>query len=189
SSAIDNALNEFLTTGKINFANFAKSIILDIAKIEAKALLAKASQNSGGFGGIVSSVLGMLGMGGGGFSSGDFANLAASHIDSAKGNVFSGSPSLHQYANTVQTSPVTFSFDKLHKFARGGVFAEAGPEAVMPLSRDSAGRLGVKAQGGGRTYNITVNVNGNNNAQDVRRAAGQGAREAASFISAAHRYV
>jgi hypothetical protein len=69
----------------------------------------------------------------------------------------------------------------------GGVFAEAGPEAVMPLS--SAGRLGVKAQGGGRTYNITVNVNGNNNAQDVRRAAGQGAREAASFISAAHRYV
>jgi phage-related minor tail protein len=126
----------------------------------------------------------------GGFSAADFANLAASHIDSAKGNVFSGSPSLHQYANTIQTTPVTFSFDKLHKFARGGVFAEAGPEAVMPLSRDSAGRLGVKAQGGGgRTYNITVNVNGNNNAQDVRRAAGQGAREAASFISAAHRYV
>ena len=190
SSAIDNALNEFLTTGKINFANFAKSIILDIAKIEAKALLAKASQNSGGFGGIVSSVLGMLGMGGGGFSSGDFANLAASHIDSAKGNVFSDSPSLHQYVNTVQTSPVEFSFGKLHKFARGGIFAEEAPEAVMPLSRDSAGRLGVKAQGGGgRTYNITVNVNGNNNAQDVRRAAGQGAREAASFISAAHRYV
>jgi len=190
SSAIDNALNEFLTTGKINFANFAKSIILDIAKIEAKAMLAKVSQNSGGFGGIVSSVLGMLGMGGGGFSSGDFANLAASHIDSAKGNVFSDSPSLHQYVNTVQTSPVEFSFGKLHKFARGGIFAEEAPEAVMPLSRDSAGRLGVKAQGGGgRTYNITVNVNGNNNAQDVRRAAGQGAREAASFISAAHRYV
>ena len=109
---------------------------------------------------------------------------------SARGNVFSDSPSLHQYVNTVQTSPVEFSFGKLHKFARGGIFAEEAPEAVMPLSRDSAGRLGVKAQGGGgRTYNITVNVNGNNNAQDVRRAAGQGAREAASFISAAHRYV
>ena len=189
SSAIDKALTDFLTTGKVNFAEFAKSIILEIAKIEAKALWADATKGSGGFGGIVKGILGMLGMGGGGFSSGDFANLAASHIDSAKGNVFSGSPSLHQYANTVQTSPVTFSFDKLHKFARGGVFAEAGPEAVMPLSRDSAGRLGVKAQGGGRTYNITVNVNGNNNAQDVRRAAGQGAREAASFISAAHRYV
>jgi TP901 family phage tail tape measure protein/lambda family phage tail tape measure protein len=195
SSAIDKALTDFLTTGKVNFAQFAKSIILGIAEIEAKALWAEATKGKG-FGGIVQSILGMLGMGGSsGISGGTIPGVMTNGIpsmigtSSARGNVFSGSPSLHQYANTVQTSPVTFSFDKLHKFARGGVFAEAGPEAVMPLSRDSAGRLGVKAQGGGRTYNITVNVNGNNNAQDVRRAAGQGAREAASFISAAHRYV
>jgi TP901 family phage tail tape measure protein/lambda family phage tail tape measure protein len=195
SSAIDKALTDFLTTGKVNFAQFAKSIILGIAEIEAKALLAEATKGKG-FGGIVQSILGMLGMGGSsGISGGTIPGVMTNGIpsmigtSSARGNVFSGSPSLHQYANTVQTSPVTFSFDKLHKFARGGVFAEAGPEAVMPLTRDSAGRLGVKAQGGGRTYNITVNVNGNNNAQDVRRAAGQGAREAASFISAAHRYV
>jgi lambda family phage tail tape measure protein len=142
----------------------------------------------GGFGGIVNGILGMFGGGGGGFSSGDFANLAASFIDSAKGNVFSGSPSLHAYANTVQTSPKTFAFQNLHGFAKGGIFAEAGPEAVMPLKRDSYGRLGVQAEGGdGKVINITVNVNGTN-APDVRRAAGQGAREALSALNGARRY-
>ena len=112
---------------------------------------------------------------------------------SANGNVFSGAPSLHQYANTVQTSPKVFAFDRLHKYANGGVFAEAGPEAVMPLARDSQGRLGVRAQNGGEnagnhtTNNIAVYVNGTN-APDVRRAAGQGAREALSAINGAGRY-
>jgi phage-related minor tail protein len=69
----------------------------------------------------------------------------------ANGGVFQ-SPSLHAYANTVQTSP------KLFTFAQGGVFAEAGPEAVMPLTRDANGRLGVEATGAsGDTY-ITYNV-------------------------------
>ena len=194
SSAIEGALDEFLTTGKLNFAKFAQSVILDIAKIEAKALAAKAMSSigggEGGFGGIVNGILGMFGGGGGGFSSGDFANLAASFIDSAKGNVFSGSPSLHAYANTVQTSPKTFAFQNLHGFAKGGIFAEAGPEAVMPLKRDSYGRLGVQAEGGdGKVINITVNINGNNNnPQDVRRAAGQGAREAMALLNSARRY-
>jgi lambda family phage tail tape measure protein len=191
TGAMESALDQFLTTGKLNFADFAKSVILNIAKIEAKALVAKAAGavggSGGGFGGIVGSILGMFG-GGGGFSAGDFANLAASHIDFAKGGVFSDSPSLHAYANTVQTSPKTFAYGNVHKFAKGGVFAEAGPEAVMPLARDTAGRLGVKSQGGsGRPISITVHVNGTN-APDVRRAAGQGAREALSALNGARRY-
>jgi lambda family phage tail tape measure protein len=72
SSAIDKALTDFLTTGKVNFAQFAKSIILGIAEIEAKALLAEATKGKG-FGGIVQSILGMLGMGGSyGISGGDY---------------------------------------------------------------------------------------------------------------------
>ena len=192
STAMDRALDEFLSTGKLNFADFAKSVILEIAKIEAKALAAKATAGTGGFGGIISSILGMFGGGGGGFSASDFANLAGSFIDSAKGNVFSGSPSLHQYANTVQSTPKTFAFQNLHGFAKGGVFAEAGPEAVMPLARDNMGRLGVRAQtgggDGGNVFNITVNVNGNANAQDVRRSAGQGTREALAAFNTARRY-
>lgn len=113
TSSMESLLDNFLTTGKLNFADFAKSVILSIAKIEAKAALAQGlkavgGNGGGGFGGIISGILGAItGGGGGGFSAADFANLAASHIDSAKGNVFSGSPSLHAYANTVQTSPKT----------------------------------------------------------------------------------
>jgi phage-related minor tail protein len=50
--------------------------------------------------------------------------------------------------NTVQTTP------KLFTFAQGGVFAEAGPEAIMPLERNEQGELGVKAS----ASNVTVNV-------------------------------
>lgn len=64
-------------------------------------------------------------------------------LGNANGGVYA-SPSLHQYANGVYDRPQTFAF------ARGGVFAEAGPEAIMPLSRDSSGRLGVAAQGGAK---------------------------------------
>ena len=72
----------------------------------------------------------------------EISNLAASHIDSAKGNVFSDSPSLHQYVNTVQTSPVEFSFgENSISCPWPGIFAEEAPEAVMPPSRDSAGRF------------------------------------------------
>jgi TP901 family phage tail tape measure protein/lambda family phage tail tape measure protein len=194
TNGMESLIDNFLTTGKLGFADFAKSVILSIAKIEARAALSQGlkavgGNGGGGFGGIISGILGAItGGGGGGFSSGDFANLASSFIDSAKGNVFSGSPSLHAYANTVQTSPKTFAFQNLHGFARGGVFAEAGPEAVMPLSRDSRGRLGVKASSEGGPINITVHVNGNSNAPDVRRAAGQGAREALAAFNGARRY-
>ena len=35
---------------------------------------------------------------------------------------------------------------------------EAGPEAVMPLSRGADGRLGVAAGGGARPASVTVNI-------------------------------
>jgi len=100
----------------------------------------------------------------------------------ADGGVYR-SPGLSQYSGQVVSSP------RLFAFANGtGLMGEAGPEAVMPLSRDSAGRLGVKASSEGRSINITVHVNGNSNAPDVRRAAGQGAREALNAFNGARRY-
>lgn len=197
SSAMETALDTFLTTGKLDFAAFAKSIILDIAKIEAKALIAKnlpqgGSGGGGGFGGILGAIMGMFGGGGGGGGATNFLSplsVAGVALRSANGNVFSGSPSLHQYANTVQTTPQSFAYQNLHGFAKGGVFAEAGPEAVMPLTRDHQGRLGVKAQNDSSgPVSIVVHVNGNSNAPDVRRAAGQGAREALNAFNGARRY-
>jgi TP901 family phage tail tape measure protein/lambda family phage tail tape measure protein len=161
ASAMEDALGTFVTTGKLNFASFAKSLIADIAKIEARALMSKLLSSGGGSSsfikGAIGLVAGMFGGGGSvastavstvpGFSAGTLGNGIT--LRSANGNVFSGSPSLHAYANTVQTSPKTFAYQNLHGFAKGGVFAEAGPEAVMPLTRDSRGRLGVRSQGGG----------------------------------------
>ena len=67
----------------------------------------------------------------------------------ALGDVYT-SPSLHQYANGVYSNPQLFTF------AKGGVFAEAGPEAIMPLARDSTGKLGVSAKA---TGNIDIQIN------------------------------
>jgi len=40
-----------------------------------------------------------------------------------------------------------------------GLMGEAGPEAIMPLGRDSQGRLGVRASGGGGGAVINQNIN------------------------------
>lgn len=39
-----------------------------------------------------------------------------------------------------------------------GLAGEAGPEAIMPLTRGSDGRLGIAASGGGSPANVTVNI-------------------------------
>ncbi|MFD1912132.1 phage tail tape measure protein [Halodurantibacterium flavum] len=39
-----------------------------------------------------------------------------------------------------------------------GLMGEAGPEAIMPLTRGADGKLGVQAQGGGRPVNVVMNI-------------------------------
>lgn len=62
------------------------------------------------------------------------------------------------FSNSIVKSPTLF------KFADGGtmntgLMGEAGPEAIMPLTRGPGGRLGVDASGsGGGDVNVTVNV-------------------------------
>ena len=97
---------------------------------------------------------------GGSTPGGSYANAAAGLTFNAKGGVYD-SPGLSKYVNGVYDSPQYFTFQGASKFAKGGVFAEAGAEAIMPLTRDSAGRLGVRAQGSGGmapVINTTVNV-------------------------------
>lgn len=189
------ALMSFITTGKANFADMAKAFIADMARIELKVLLfGKGSGGESGgdgvLGGLAKKVLGWLGGGSSVGTSGTTNSFMTNGValKSANGNVFSGAPSLHRYANTVQDRPTPFAFGTLHRFAQGGVFAEAGPEAVMPLTRDARGRLGVRSEGGS-AVNITVNVSGaGGNLGEVRRAAGQGAREALTALDRARRY-
>ncbi|MGB0960585.1 MAG: phage tail tape measure protein, partial [Halocynthiibacter sp.] len=81
----------------------------------------------------------------------------------------------------------SFAQGRVMPFAKGGVVAqpttfpmrggtglmgEAGPEAIMPLSRGADGRLGIAASGGGQPMNVVMNIS-TPNAESFRRSQGQ----------------
>lgn len=68
-------------------------------------------------------------------------NAVANFTFNAKGNVYD-SPSLSAYSNGVFQTPQLFAFAK-----GAGIFGEAGPEAIMPLTRAPNGDLAVRAVG------------------------------------------
>ncbi|MFZ5371080.1 phage tail tape measure protein [Enterobacter asburiae] len=92
-------------------------------------------------------------------------NAGANFTFNAKGNVYD-SPSLSAYSNGVFQTPQLFAFAK-----GAGVFAEAGPEAIMPLTRAADGSLGVRAVGGGGGQSVSsapqvyITIDGNGNTQ------------------------
>ena len=116
----------------------------------------------------------------GGLGTGWLASLGKLFAN-ADGGVYN-SASLAQYSGQVVSKPTLFAF------ARGaGVMGEAGPEAILPLARDSGGKLGVRASGGvGHTFNFTLN--GITNEADGRRAAGQISRRILGGLAGAQRY-
>ncbi|MBI2720358.1 MAG: phage tail tape measure protein [Rhizobiales bacterium] len=77
--------------------------------------------------------------------------LLGGGIASARGNVFSGGRLVPFASGGIVNSPTLFPL-------RGGagLMGEAGPEAIVPLTRGRDGRLGVRSNGGG--INVTVNI-------------------------------
>lgn len=151
-SGLSDMLTSLVTTGTASLKEFTKSMLKMIAEVTNRLLVAYAVQAAMGW------ISG--GIGGGSTPGGSYANAAAGITFNAKGGVYD-SPGLGKYVNGVYDTPQYFTFQGASKFAKGGVFAEAGAEAIMPLTRDSAGRLGVRAQGGGGMapiINTTVNV-------------------------------
>jgi lambda family phage tail tape measure protein len=61
------------------------------------------------------------------------------------------------FTNSIVSSPTLFKFANGGAL-RDGVMGEAGPEAIMPLTRGPGGRLGVDASGSEGGVNVTVNV-------------------------------
>ncbi|EPR7019169.1 phage tail tape measure protein [Enterobacter hormaechei] len=149
-TGLSNMLTELMTTGTASVKEFGKSMLKMILEITNQLIVAYTVQAAMGW---IS--------GGSGSSAGAGQSFAVpSFTPNAKGGVYD-SPGLSKYVNGVYDSPQYFTFQGASKFAKGGVFAEAGAEAIMPLTRDSAGRLGVRAQGGGGmapVINTTVNV-------------------------------
>lgn len=94
-----------------------------------------ASGGGGGGGGFLSSLFGgLFGGGKGAFPTAPGAGLFAN------GGAFPNG--INGFSNQVVSKPTMFAF------ADGaGLMGEAGPEAIMPLSRDGSGRLGVAVNG------------------------------------------
>lgn len=137
------ALLEFCQTGKFNL----KSFVTDALKI-VDQLLVKLT--------MMSAVDAFTGKGnGGGFLDGIMSGISGA-FKFAKGGVFQD-PSLHSYVNGVYDTPQPFSFQNRSMFAKGGVFGEAGPEAIMPLTRDANGQLGIKATGSTGGGGVVIN--------------------------------
>jgi len=157
-TGLSDMLTELMTTGKASIKEFGKSMLKMILDVTNRLMVAYAVQAAMGW------ISG--GSGGGATPGGAYANAAAGVTFNAKGGVYE-SPGLSKYVNGVYDTPQYFTFQGASKFAKGGVFAEAGAEAIMPLTRDSAGRLGVRAQGGGGAQpqvNIDILVDNKGNA-------------------------
>lgn len=155
-TGLSDMLTELMTTGKASIKEFGKSMLKMILDVTNRLMVAYAVQ----------AAMGWISGGSGASAGGGQSFAVPSFTPNAKGGVYE-SPGLSKYVNGVYDSPQYFTFQGASKFAKGGVFAEAGEEAIMPLTRDSAGRLGVRAQGGGGAQpqvNIDIYVDNKGNA-------------------------
>ena len=98
------------------------------------------------------------------------AKSMASNITSlfgfAKGGAFSGGNIVPFAQGGVVNSPTLFPMSG----RKTGLMGEAGPEAIMPLTRGSDGKLGVKAEGvggGDVVINFNVSANGDESVKQI----------------------
>lgn len=147
---VGDAFANFVTTGKLEFKDLTNSIIADLARIMTRNWTAQIFNGIGGSG-LFSSVVSGIG----------------SLFGFADGAAFA--TGLEPYVNGVYDRPTYFTMGAPMRFASGGVFGEAGPEAIMPLTRLPGGKLGVESTGG--AGNVQVNIyNGSNEKATVRQS-------------------
>lgn len=116
------AFVDFAITGKSSFKDMTKSIMADMAQMAIEKTIAKP-------------ITGAL--------SNAMSGLNWSSLKFWADGGVPGGPSVSAWRNQVVNRPTLFAF------ANGaGVMGEAGPEAIMPLTRGADGRLGVQAHGG-----------------------------------------
>jgi phage-related minor tail protein len=90
----------------------------------------------------------------GGVLASGLAGVMPNVMPFAQGGAFAQGRVMPFAKGGVVSGPVTFPM-------RGGMglMGEAGPEAIMPLTRGMDGRLGVRAEGGGgRHVNVVINI-------------------------------
>jgi lambda family phage tail tape measure protein len=159
---LEDQLFSLVTTGKANFQEFAAEIL----KQSARMILQLTIQR------VVMQIIGAIGGGGAPLGFGgakDPLGAGGAFWKNANGNAFAQN-NIVPYAmggaftNSVVSKPTLFKFAN-GGTTRTGLMGEAGPEAIMPLSRGANGKLGVASVGGGGTTNVVVNVDASGNSQ------------------------
>ncbi|WP_354734407.1 tail length tape measure protein [Acinetobacter nosocomialis] len=178
--------------GLWTFASDAISRAISALIQWATSLMASSSASSGSSGGSWLGTLFQAGMAvygaysGGGAGVGDISSGSSYQVGGgfnnsvgwggtsqfAKGGVFT---------NSIVNDPTPFMFAKGGSFANG-LMGEAGPEAIMPLTRDSSGNLGVSMLGAGTSNNLLQNqvhieINVNNDGSSSSSSTGSDAQE------------
>lgn len=177
-------ISEALAGNKVDWEDWSKSVLASMQKIILNAMIVNSLQSSMGGGGFLGGLFG--GSAGGSTPSGSYNSAASGLQLNAKGGAYA-SASLSAYSNSIVRSPTYFAFAK-----GAGLMGEAGPEAIMPLTRSADGSLGVRvtgaqtAPGGGGEIHITqhINVSGNGDAalkQAMEQAAAKGTRDGAKL--------
>lgn len=181
--SLTDGMAQFAATGKLNFREMTVAILQDLAKIYIRmAMMKLVSGIVGSFGGGY----GSFGAGSSGFGSGmSSMGMSAGLTLQANGGAWQNGVQFFAnggvFTNQIVGQPTMF--------AHGGgfcVMGEAGPEAIMPLTRAPNGKLGVVAHGSGgggvqNNVNITVTVNQRQSESDTQADSDQG-RQVAKLL-------
>ncbi|WP_255485504.1 phage tail tape measure protein [Cronobacter sp. JZ38] len=177
-SGITNNLVDMLNDNKANWKDWGVSVLKTIEKVALNMALVNGVSAIGSlFSFGASAAVGST-------PSGTYNSAAAGIQLNAKGGVYE-SADLSKFSSSIVSSPTMFAFAK-----GAGLMGEAGPEAIMPLTRDATGRLGVKALGSGTQGGAGVSVSigtinftgGTGGAQGNTNAAGAVANQLTGAI-------
>lgn len=165
-------VTSMLEGNKVSWKSWGISVLQIIEKVALQMAVVSAmgggSSGSGIFGSLIGSVGSFFGGGAGASASTGTAvsSYGSSFQFNAKGGVYD-SPSLSAFSNGIVRNPTMFAFAK----GEAGIMGEAGPEAIMPLTRAPDGSLGVRAVGGGGGQSVSsapqvyITIDGNGNTQ------------------------
>jgi len=147
-SGITSNIVDMLNDNEASWKDWSVNVLKSIQTVLVNMAIANAVSSIG-------SLFSFGAAAGGSTPSGSYASAAAGVKLNAKGGVYE-SADLSKFSNSIVNSPTMFAFAK-----GAGLMGEAGPEAIMPLTRAADGSLGVRAlgTGGGNGGGMNININ------------------------------